>query len=599
MDKTRVHAETVKMVKTEETDRKAEWRGLKRMQCLMTAFSDGKVSNDEVQKCKATSHSTDHLTIKWPVTPALVTCSVPNLYPSTPQYKLKEFAVLPALARGKEEANECTGVIEINTKPSILPANRPERCKCERVTLNGPYSAGPLVKCTGCKSVRRSEEKNSCPEGTKLFSPASAEDWKAVLQSVGDADVRAPNFIVDVTRKSHTPQADWPASHTGVECCKNKKDCDASSGGSYKSFNACQKECASQTSCLGIEYGNKRSDDKSRCRGVDDCKCYLVSGGCPIQKEHLGYSVYLKPLALSMNSHTPQGNIWHTSDGSPWFLRSTKYSEPSGDGQPNCYMDVNFNNLGSTDEHNITFNDEGCKHHSESYYCQKKGGNYKPKQGSPASCSCKPIVLTGSYSAGELIRCSKCLDVSKSLQKNSCPVGTKIFSPANAKDWKTFLGSAKPLRSPNWIVDVTRPQNGCGGCTKKPMNSKSPAQMTWRTADGSPWWLRSSLYTEPSGDYHANCYMDLYKTPFSETSIMFNDHNCEYHADSYYCQPVKKHAEDYEEHQASDEEQIERAEEHQDDEEGLSEEELKTRKKIKDAQEPSPDDDSAEESKDD
>ena len=36
----------------EETDRKAEWRGLKRMECLMKAFSDGKVTNAEVDACK-------------------------------------------------------------------------------------------------------------------------------------------------------------------------------------------------------------------------------------------------------------------------------------------------------------------------------------------------------------------------------------------------------------------------------------------------------------------------------------------------------------------------------------------------------------------
>jgi len=30
---------------------------------------------------------------------------------------------------------------------------------------------------------------------------------------------------------------------------------------------------------------------------------------------------------------------------------------------------------------------------------------------------------------------------------------------------------------------------------------------------------------------------------------MFNDGKCSYHSDSYYCQPVKKHAEGYEEHQ--------------------------------------------------
>ena len=54
----------------------------------------------------------------------------------------------------------------------------------------------------------------------------------------------------------------------------------------------------------------------------------------------------------------------------------------------------------------------------------------------------------------------------RSSQKNSCPNGMKIFSPASRGDWKTFLTSAGPLRAPHWIIDVTRPQNGCGGCKK-------------------------------------------------------------------------------------------------------------------------------------
>ena len=36
----------------EEVDRKAEWRGLKRMHCLIEAFADGKVSGAEVDTCK-------------------------------------------------------------------------------------------------------------------------------------------------------------------------------------------------------------------------------------------------------------------------------------------------------------------------------------------------------------------------------------------------------------------------------------------------------------------------------------------------------------------------------------------------------------------
>merc|ERR1719253_390081 len=113
----------------------------------------------------------------------------------------------------------------------------------------------------------------------------------------------------------------------------------------------------------------------------------------------------------------------------------------------------------------------------------------------------------------------------------------KIFSPRSRADWKTFIVSAQPLRAPHWIVDVTRPQNGCGGCKRYPMNSRTPQQATWRTSDGSPWWLRSTKYNQPSGDYKANCFMDLWKPPTSENTVKFADSNCWFHSRSYYCQP--------------------------------------------------------------
>jgi hypothetical protein len=93
------------------------------------------------------------------------------------------------------------------------------------------------------------------------------------------------------------------------------------------------------------------------------------------------------------------------------------------------------------------------------------------------------------------------------------------------------------LRAPHWIIDVTRPQNGCGGCTRHVMNSGNAAQSTWRTSDKSAWWLRNTRYNEPNGDYTANCYLDLWRTPANENSITWNDGRCNYRSKSYYCQP--------------------------------------------------------------
>jgi len=87
---------------------------------------------------------------------------------------------------------------------------------------------------------------------------------------------------------------------------------------------------------------------------------------------------------------------------------------------------------------------------------------------------------------------------------------------------------------------VTRPQNGCGGCAKYSMNSRVPQQATWRTSDGSPWWLRSTKFKEPNGDYKANCFLNLFSAPTSENTVRFNDAHCKYRSRSYYCQPKMK-----------------------------------------------------------
>jgi len=444
-DKKSAYVTTEKMVKGNEKDRQAEWRATKRMQCLIIAFTDGKVTDAEVVACKDKTHSTNHLVINYPKIAAMDACKVPNLYPYTAAYKKAEFAPLPILAKGDPEANDCVGVKEVSTTPA---KGSPPTCKCERVTMNGPWSPGALVKCTDCLDVRRTSDKISCPDGTKLFSPRSRNDWATLLTSTA-GPIRAPNWIIDVTR----PQ------------------------------NGC--------------------------------------GGC---------------TSNEMNSENTNQKSWVTADKSPWWLRSSKYSEPNGDYHASCYLDL-WHTPKNADS--VTWNDGNCNYHAKSYYCQPKLISTTPKAGSPAGCNCVKVEMTGSFSPGVLLKCTSCLDVHKSTQKNSCPMGTKIFSPRSRGDWQTFIESANSLRSPHWIIDVTRPQNGCGGCTGNIMNSGVAAQATWSTADGSAWWLRSSRYNEPNGDYHANCYLDLWQAPANSDSVTWNDGNCNYHSNAYYCQQVK------------------------------------------------------------
>ena len=101
--------------------------------------------------------------------------------------------------------------------------------------------------------------------------------------------------------------------------------------------------------------------------------------------------------------------------------------------------------------------------------------------GSPSSCKVTNVPVSG-YSAGDLIRVTNGLKVSKSTEKNSCPSGWKIWSPRNKNDWTLVYNAlgqdtANYPKSPILIVDVTRNANGCGGCDRHAMNSKVKEQV--------------------------------------------------------------------------------------------------------------------------
>ena len=85
--------------------------------------------------------TTNGLVIAYPTKLKLIPCLVEPLYPNTAEYKAAEFAPLPTLAKGKAGANDCMGVGVASTTPA---EGSPKSCKCEKVTMNGPYSAGSV-----------------------------------------------------------------------------------------------------------------------------------------------------------------------------------------------------------------------------------------------------------------------------------------------------------------------------------------------------------------------------------------------------------------------------------------------------------------------
>merc|ERR1719407_225676 len=169
----------------------------------------------------------------------------------------------------------------------------------------------------------------------------------------------------------------------------------------------------------------------------------------------------------------------------------------------------------------------------------KKQQTLKCRSGSASNCKTSTIK-TPKYSAGNLVRIHNGRRVRKSTETDSCPDGFKIWSPRNKNDWiKVYNAMGKNINNypkrPHFIVDVTRPANGCGGCTKYAMKSTTAQQGSWRTTDRSAWWLRDARYNEPNGDYHANCYLHIYDV--NPNNVRFNDGSCSYHSNSYLCQP--------------------------------------------------------------
>ena len=161
--------------------------------------------------------------------------------------------------------------------------------------------------------------------------------------------------------------------------------------------------------------------------------------------------------------------------------------------------------------------------------------------GSASNCQVS-VIKTPGYSTGNIIRVTNGRRVKKSVEKHSCPKGYKIWSPRNKNDWTIVYNAMKKNinnypKKPHLIVDVTRPANGCGGCTKYAMKSGVGQQGSWRTTDGSAWWLRDAKYNEPNGDYHANCYLHVYDV--NPNNVRFNDGSCAYSTTDYLCQKAK------------------------------------------------------------
>ena len=81
------------------------------------------------------------------------------------------------------------------------------------------------------------------------------------------------------------------------------------------------------------------------------------------------------------------------------------------------------------------------------------------------------------------------------------------------------------------IPGVYKTSNG-GNYTGCAMNSNGCSD--WRVGDGGRWWLRGSNYSEPNGDYTANCWL-VANLSGGSGNITFNDNDCAYSTSKYVC----------------------------------------------------------------
>lgn len=152
------------------------------------------------------------------------------------------------------------------------------------------------------------------------------------------------------------------------------------------------------------------------------------------------------------------------------------------------------------------------------------------------AATCTEVTLTGPFKPGRLMQCRNGLSVRKVTDPTSCPKGWKIWAPESRDDWATVIRSKAIVRNPHLLVDVSSPIRNR---VNSPMNSNNPAAQNWRTTNGEPWWIRSTGFSEPSGNYDPNCFLYVYSYSDPD-NIRFDDRGCPVYSKDYLCQPISK-----------------------------------------------------------
>jgi hypothetical protein len=114
---------------------------------------------------------------------------------------------------------------------------------------------------------------------------------------------------------------------------------------------------------------------------------------------------------------------------------------------------------------------------------------------------------------------------------NTCKgLGMDIVFPRTENHWSSMVSEFGTGYFP-FIPGIYKSGSG-GNYTNCVMRSGGCSD--WRVGDGGQWFLRSSTYSEPNGDYTGNCWLDT-RSVSSPSSITFNDGNCGAGGSSYIC----------------------------------------------------------------
>jgi len=142
--------------------------------------------------------------------------------------------------------------------------------------------------------------------------------------------------------------------------------------------------------------------------------------------------------------------------------------------------------------------------------------------------------------------CSGCANTCRRTDGNGCTqYGMNILVPRSQFHnqrwyaWAQTRGDIEDIMNPPGVV---RAADGCGTCTGVAMNYDAivAAGGDWRGIDywsggSGRFWLRGSTYSEPNGDYNANCWLYSYWINSNAQDQGFNDGSCSYCSTTYTC----------------------------------------------------------------